>query len=502
MVGLAGVSDHAGTPWLAIHAMWPFPAQEFSMLPVPALATAALTAGVALFSHGTPTPTRNARITDPVALTAIVARINARVPSFSRQTKLSCAMCHNGFPQLTAFGRLFKLNGYTLTGLPTITEQVDSTKRKTLELSPIAPLSVMAIVSNTTMGKALAGTQGSTTQFPQQLSLFAATEISPRAGIFAQLTYTDQSAAVALDNVDLRFASHATLGDHDVLYGVTLHNNPTVQDVWNTLPAWGYPFTSSAVAPKPTASTVIDGTLSQRVLGLGAYALFNDMIYAELTGYTSAPQGAKLPLDDQATNTTRGISPYWRVALQHTAGETYMMVGTFGLMTELFPTGISGYTNQYKDYGLDAQIERKVGAGGTLIGRASYTKEDQNLVASALAVPATASKSSNTLNSYKLNLSWLPSPSHTLSAGIFGTSGTRDATLYPSGAVSGSAAGKPDSQGTILEWTHTPWLNTRIGAQYVMYNKFNGGSTSYDEASGGRNASHNNALYFYLWLAY
>ncbi|MFI5245032.1 MAG: hypothetical protein ACHQQR_07385, partial [Gemmatimonadales bacterium] len=50
----------------------------------------------------------------------------ARIPSFSRQTKLACSMCHTGFPQLTPFGRLFKLNGYTLTGLPMITAQKDS----------------------------------------------------------------------------------------------------------------------------------------------------------------------------------------------------------------------------------------------------------------------------------------------------------------------------------------------------------------------------------------
>ena len=177
------------------------------------------------------------------------------------------------------------------------------------------------------------------------------------------------------------------------------------------------------------------------------------------------------------------------------------MLGAFGLAANLYPTGISGNDNQYKDYGLDAQIERKVGDKGMLIGRASYVKEDQNLIASVLANPATASNSNNSLSSYKANLTWMPNPLHSFSAGVFGTTGTQDPTLYASEAVSGSATGKPDSQGTILEYSHTPWLNTRFGAQYVMYSKFNGGSTAYDEA-GGRNASHNNALYVYLWFAY
>ena len=35
------------------------------------------------------------------------------VPLYARQTGQQCAACHNGFPELTPYGRLFKLNGYT-----------------------------------------------------------------------------------------------------------------------------------------------------------------------------------------------------------------------------------------------------------------------------------------------------------------------------------------------------------------------------------------------------
>jgi hypothetical protein len=38
------------------------------------------------------------------------------LPSYARQTGQQCAACHNGFPELTPYGRLFKLNGYTFTG--------------------------------------------------------------------------------------------------------------------------------------------------------------------------------------------------------------------------------------------------------------------------------------------------------------------------------------------------------------------------------------------------
>jgi hypothetical protein len=38
------------------------------------------------------------------------------LPLYARQTGQQCAACHNGFPELTPYGRLFKLNGYTFTG--------------------------------------------------------------------------------------------------------------------------------------------------------------------------------------------------------------------------------------------------------------------------------------------------------------------------------------------------------------------------------------------------
>ena len=45
-----------------------------------------------------------------------------------------------------------------------------------------------------------------------------------------------------------------------------------------------------------------------------------------------------------------------------------------------------------------------------------------------------------------------------------------------------------------------PWLNAKIGLQYIYYTKFNGGTTNYDGA--GRNATDNNTLYLFAWLAF
>jgi hypothetical protein len=253
------------------------------------------------------------------------------------------------------------------------------------------------------------------------------------------------------------------------------------------------------VAPSPSAAPLIDGGLGQSVVGLGAYSLINDMLYAEVTGYVSAPQETELPLGEHATNTPRAMSPYWRVGLQHQFTSDYLMIGTFGLRSKLYPSGIAGLTNNFTDLGADAQVEHKIG-NSMLIGRATYLRERQSLAAAFTAQESQNVK--NSLNAYKLNVSYIPNPSHTLTLGLFGSSGTRDDVLYGPGEVSGSATASPASQGEIVEFATSPWLNVRLGAQYVLYQKFNGATHNYDVPSGGRSAKDNNTLYLYLWFAY
>jgi hypothetical protein len=59
----------------------------------------------------------------PIALLVVLSEPNARaVPSYSRQTGLPCASCHYAPPELNAFGRQFKLDGYTFTTKPEVSD--------------------------------------------------------------------------------------------------------------------------------------------------------------------------------------------------------------------------------------------------------------------------------------------------------------------------------------------------------------------------------------------
>ncbi len=181
-------------------------------------------------------------------------------PGFARQTGVSCQACHTVFPELTPFGRKFKLNAYVFTNVKQL-QATDEQSQRTLALSEFPPLSVQLQASNTTLGRSVpdAGVVGdlsqkNDTQFPQALSLFYTGKIADNLGAFVQLTWNPSSNAVGIDNSDLRFANHAdfdSIGVSDFIYGLTLNNNPTSQDIWNSTPAWGYPFISSNVGVPP-----------------------------------------------------------------------------------------------------------------------------------------------------------------------------------------------------------------------------------------------------------
>jgi hypothetical protein len=433
----------------------------------------------------------------PASLYAALARFY--VPSFSRQTGLACSACHFQFPQLTPFGRLFKLNGYTLTSLSTIGQPGDSGAKKSLTLSPIPPLAAMVVTGLTQTSRAQPGAQNGTLSFPQQLSLFVAGQITPHVGIFTQFTYAAVDAGIGIDNVDLRWAKHTTLANHDLLVGLTLNNNPTVQDVWNTAPAWTFPFMSSDVAPTPAASTLIDGGLGQQVAGLGAYSLYNSTLYTEVSAYRSAPQGATEPLDGTATNVTKGVIPYWRVALQHAWPTTYGMIGTYGFAARIFPQGVTGPTNNYTDAAIDAQIEHQAKIG-MWIGRAAFIHESETLSAFEAAAPPEAAALHENLSTLRTNLTFEPSIRYALTAGYFQTTGTTDGVIFAPASVTGSRTGSPNSRGLIGEAVVNPWQNTRLGLQYTAYTLFNGASNDYDAS--GRKAADNNNLFLYLWLAF
>jgi hypothetical protein len=438
-------------------------------------------------------------------------------PGFARQTGLSCQACHTVFPELTPFGRKFKLNAYVFTNVKQL-EPISERGQRTLALSEFPPLSVQLQASNTRLNKSLpdAGApdvtdlaQRNTTQFPQALSLFYTGKIADELGAFLQLTWNPPANAVGIDNSDLRFADHAafdSIGMTDFIYGLMLNNNPTSQDVWNSTPAWGYPFITTNVGVPPVGKVLLDGQLAQQSVGFGAYVYLFNHLYVEASGYRSAQTsftnkttGGPGPLDSTAPlmRISGAAAPYWRVAWEQDWDNHALSFGTYGIWADTHPTGVgeSGPTNTFTDLALDAQYQ--------------YISDDHIFSASATWIherrtfnnESLATHIHNTLDTARLTGSYFFRRKIGGSAQFFSTSGTSDPLLYASGtAILGSATGRPDTRGAVLEIDFLPWLNTKVGVQYVLYDKFNGRSRNYDGL--GRNASDNNLLYVFVWTAF
>jgi hypothetical protein len=459
------------------------------------------------------------------ALAMVLAPAAQAVPSFARQTGMACEACHTVFPELTPFGRMFKANGYTLSNLQQV-EAVSSKREEMLELIKTPGLSVMAQVSYTQLDKRLPDksnpaapglTQSGTAGFPQQLSLFYAGEIAPHFGAMAQLTYANDSGTIGIDNTDLRFADMKILPDKkSLVYGISLNNNPTVEDLWNSTPAWGFPYASTNAAVTPLALTQIDGTLAQEVAGISAYAYWNNSLYLEVGGYRSAQQGvtneltgAAGPLDGTASNVIEGLAPYWRAAYEYDWSANSLEVGVYGADFKEFPgqalgvpTPLQGPENSFDDVAEDFQYQY-IGENNIFTLEGTRIHEDMHLAASF-----PAGVSANPTDDLTTERVWGTYYYQRKIGGTlewFSTTGSTDAGLYPAPAAGAagvitSANGSPDTDGLMAELNYLPWLNVKLTLQYTAYMKFNGARMNYDGV--GRDASDNDTLYLLLWFAF
>lgn len=413
------------------------------------------------------------------------------LPAFARQTGQNCLACHAGgqFPELTPYGRMFKLTGYTIG-----TRDI--------------PLAVMGVASyskssnpdptDPTFARDAVG-------LFQTGSIFLAGKVTDNIGLFSQFTYNnyDHQNSNTLqwtgkwgsDNFDLRYADRFTSPGNDLIVGVSLNNNPSVQDVWNTAPAWksyvpGSPFGVTG----PSASSMIS-QLGQQAAGISAYAYWNNTLYVEASAYRTAngltsflSQGVA----DADQTKLSGLNPYIRVALNHDWGPHTAMVGMFAMNTDVYPdnTNPTGPTTRFRDRGIDAQYQYLLDPH-TVTAQFSYVRENIN----GGDVTGIATNSSNSLTELKLKATYIYQAKYGASLTYFSTTGSSDDTLYGS-----NANFSPDTSGWVPEIFWNPIQNVRVGLQYTKFNKFNGASDNYD--GNGRNAKDNNTYFLYVWGAY
>jgi len=401
------------------------------------------------------------------------------VPSFTVQTGQPCSSCHVGAfgPQLTAYGRMFKLTGYTMN---------DGGKH-------FPPLAVMTLASFTNTDKsqqpeAAQGFGPNNNFAADQTSLFYGGGIAPNLGAFIQTTYDGINDVFHWDNADVRYARSGSLFGSGIVYGVTANNNPTVQDLWNSTPAWGFPYSASALAPSPDASSLLDGGLSQSVGGLGLYAMWNDLLYVEFTGYSELSRDTRQSLGVSGVGTSdtfTGAIPYWRVALQHDFGNHYVELGTLGMSGNRYPGGVSSAgEDNLTDLAGDLNYQWTGDPDNLISAHAIYINQNMDLGADQTL---NGTNYSDTLNTFRADVSYSYKNTWTPTVRYFRTWGSNDAALW------GTANGSPNTEGFTVDLAYVPfgkpdsplsWINGRIALDGT-----------------GTNASDNNTLFLNLWLA-
>ena len=417
----------------------------------------------------------------------------AAVPSFSRQTGAACSQCHTQSfgPNLTPFGRDFKLTGYTLsTGT-----------------SKLPPISAMITGSFTHTDKDqdpanLASGSSKNNNFTfDEASLFYAGRIYDKVGTFSQFTYDGYGDSVAWDNTDLRFADNTELADTPITYGISLNNNPTVQDLWNTTPAWGFPYTGSGVQPGIAAAAILDGGLgTSQVGGATAYAMIDNLLYLEAGAYDSFSNSLQRGLAGALSDSfikLDGPAPYWRMALQYNNKGHYFAVGHYGISADvLLPNSLgdtSGGADHFTDAAFDATYQYMANPRHIVEAKTSYIYEDQNFASSR-----SGGTGRTGLNTFKLNAAYTFDQTYGVTFGYNLVTGSRNSNVYPDLVYY-----KPNSEYFTAELVYVPfgkaksllnpWLNIRTSLQYIGYSQFDGVGTS---------ANANNSFMVNGWLAF
>jgi len=438
------------------------------------------------------------------------------LPAFNRQTGQNCVACHAGgqFPELTPYGRLFKLTGYTIG------------ERQAL---PIAAMAVASDshVSNTSKSEdPSADFQKNNSLIFATASIFAAGKITDNLGAFVQVTYDNYASQSdngnwhghsGADNMDFRYADRVISPENDLIWGVTANNNPSVADPWNSVAAW----MQYVPVPSPSSSSFIDGNTPYpgiaaggNIAGLAGYLYWNQLVYVELGGYRTANgitsfMSAGVPKDEKTK--LQGTNPYWRVALNKEWGAHSLMVGTSGMVADVYDdpldTSDPNSVHHFRDIGIDSQYQYLLDPHAVTV-QVAYTHDthrypyflaNQPVVdADGNALPNT--NTNDTTNVFRAKGSYVYDAKYGTSLAFFNQTGSTNTALYDPTPVYGNINANPAIRGFTSEVFWTPVQYVRIGLQFTTYSKYNGATHNYDGA--GRNASDNNSLFLYLWGAY
>ena len=344
--------------------------------------------------------------------------------------------------------------------------------------------------------------------YPQQANFFLAGRYYGRLGGFIMGTYSGVDNKWAMDNVDVRLSDVHTFGEkHTLLYGATFNNGPTVQDAWNTLPAWSQ-LIGSEVAPGPAASPSISNLIAQ-VAGVGAYAFWDNFLYAEVTPYVSGKSGPSASLtagNHEGDRSPTASRPTGASRSTRTRAATRSRSGTSACTTRSTsrpprPDQQLPRSRRRHPVPVERQAALRDLPDGVHLGEPGPVRRQGGQRRHAAA--------SSDLHTCSSGCSYYYNNLAGITFSLFDIAGPRDRVLYaPDRARRQSDRASPNTWGGFVQLNFLPfsqWFDlrwpalpmTQLAVQYTFYGKFNGARPNYDGF--GRSASDNNTLYLLAW---
>jgi hypothetical protein len=428
-----------------------------------------------------------------IALLATVSTVAsmdaAAVPLFARQTGQNCQACHAGgqFPELTPYGRMFKLTGYTLgqrTSMPVALMAVFTSTSAPMNSSPNVPGSPQ--VGGT-------GTGANGTPTFATASLFAGGKLTDSIGMLAQYSFdnysgdTGQEGRIFSDNTDIRYAKHIINNQTDLIFGFDANNNPGVEDVWNSSGAWGYNVVpgSEGVGPSALQPLLMSTGLGQQAVGAGAYMYWNKTLYAELSGYRTGDGVFSFLTHNYGQTYIQGTNPYVRLALTHDWGTSNAMVGYTYFDANVYEGAVgSSLVDEHRDNMVDFQYQYLLDPSVVTVEMADVNEQ----------IFYGGGGATDSINTFRAKASYTYKAHYGASLSYFNASNTANNTSFQ-GCADGPAGnvGQCGAEGWTPEVYFMPVQNVRVGLQYTMFNTVNGTTL---------NASQNNTTMLYAWTAF
>jgi hypothetical protein len=453
----------------------------------------------------------------PIGLLALQPA--AAVPLFAGQTGMPCKQCHIGAlgPQLTPYGRNFKIKGYTLNGGEGLASKIPfaiwvqsgyENYQKNIPTDQITP-----------------HYNGNNNAGVDAVSFFYGGRLTEHVGAFIQFTYDNTVKAIAQDNSDVRYIGDTELFGSDVDYGFSLNNAPGLSDPYNSNYIWGYPYISPFLAIGPNAGPILGSPASAQSnsVGIVGYTWIDQHIYVDLGGYETQPPGLQKVLGETYTSgSSTGIEPYASAQYAWFWGNNNAHVGGAFFYGRYNPTVGAKARSSDGEFGHDTYADFQIDNGYQYIGDEAkhvvtvdgfLTFESQNLrgTSNPLNPNFGSSQPNNNVNEFREWITYYYKATYGVTVAFDKIWGKRNEGLYNTGQDgTGSIKGSPNSQFFIFEGDWVPfgkedsWLrpfaNVKIGLQYTLYTEFNGTNNNYDGF--GRNAGDNNTLFLFAWTVF